>query len=31
VSALAPPYVSDASEYVSYGYTSRQIYGFAYP
>jgi hypothetical protein len=27
---FAPPYVSDASEYVSYGYTSRQIYGFAY-
>jgi hypothetical protein len=22
--------VTDASEYVSYGYTSRQIYGFAY-
>jgi ribonucleoside-diphosphate reductase beta chain len=28
--AFAPPYVTDASEYVSYGYTSRQIYGFAY-
>ena len=27
---FAPPYVTDASEYVSYGYTSRQIYGFAY-
>jgi len=27
---FAPPYVSDAREYVSYGYTSRQIYGFAY-
>jgi ribonucleoside-diphosphate reductase beta chain len=28
--AFAPPYVMDASDYVSYGYTSRQIYGFAY-
>jgi ribonucleoside-diphosphate reductase beta chain len=27
---FAPPYVTDASSYVSYGYTSRQIYGFAY-
>ncbi|HET8823159.1 MAG TPA: ribonucleotide-diphosphate reductase subunit beta [Thermoleophilaceae bacterium] len=27
---FAPPYVADATEYVSYGYTSRQIYGFAY-
>jgi ribonucleoside-diphosphate reductase beta chain len=27
---FAPPYVTDATEYVSYGYTSRQIYGFAY-
>jgi ribonucleoside-diphosphate reductase beta chain len=27
---FAPPYVTDASEYVSYGYTSRQIYGLAY-
>ena len=27
---FAPPYVIDATEYVSYGYTSRQIYGFAY-
>jgi ribonucleoside-diphosphate reductase beta chain len=27
---FAPPYVTDASDYVSYGYTSRQIYGFAY-
>jgi len=27
---FAPPYVKDAREYVSYGYTSRQIYGFAY-
>ena len=27
---FVPPYVSDASEFVSYGYTSRQIYGFAY-
>jgi len=27
---FAPPYVTDAREYVSYGYTSRQIYGFAY-
>jgi ribonucleoside-diphosphate reductase beta chain len=27
---FVPPYVSDPSEFVSYGYTSRQIYGFAY-
>jgi ribonucleoside-diphosphate reductase beta chain len=27
---FAPPYVTDTREYVSYGYTSRQIYGFAY-
>ena len=27
---FAPPYVTNAREYVSYGYTSRQIYGFAY-
>jgi len=27
---FAPPYVNDPSDYVSYGYTSRQIYGFAY-
>jgi ribonucleoside-diphosphate reductase beta chain len=27
---FVPPYVNDASEFVSYGYTSRQIYGFAY-
>jgi ribonucleoside-diphosphate reductase beta chain len=27
---FAPPYVEDPREYVSYGYTSRQIYGFAY-
>jgi ribonucleoside-diphosphate reductase beta chain len=27
---FVPPYVTDASEFVSYGYTSRQIYGFAY-
>jgi ribonucleoside-diphosphate reductase beta chain len=27
---FAPPYVTDATEYVSYGYTSRQIYGLAY-
>jgi len=27
---FAPPYVTDTSDYVSYGYTSRQIYGFAY-
>jgi ribonucleoside-diphosphate reductase beta chain len=27
---FAPPYVTDARDYVSYGYTSRQIYGFAY-
>src|SRR5687768_12215220 len=27
---FAPPYAEDPREYVSYGYTSRQIYGFAY-
>ena len=27
---FVPPYVKDASDFVSYGYTSRQIYGFAY-
>ena len=27
---FAPPYVADARDYVSYGYTSRQIYGLAY-
>ena len=27
---FAPPYVTDPSDYVSYGYASRQIYGFAY-
>ncbi len=27
---FAPPYVDDPREYVSYGYTSRQIYGYAY-
>jgi ribonucleoside-diphosphate reductase beta chain len=27
---FAPPYVTNAADYVSYGYTSRQIYGFAY-
>ena len=27
---FAPPYVEDAGDYVSYGYTSRQIYGYAY-
>jgi ribonucleoside-diphosphate reductase beta chain len=27
---FAPPYVQDPSDYVSYGYSSRQIYGFAY-
>jgi ribonucleoside-diphosphate reductase beta chain len=27
---FVPPYVNDASEFISYGYTSRQIYGFAY-
>jgi ribonucleoside-diphosphate reductase beta chain len=27
---FAPPYARDAREYVSYGYTSRQIYGLAY-
>jgi hypothetical protein len=25
-----PPYVDDPREFVSYGYTSREIYGFAY-
>jgi ribonucleoside-diphosphate reductase beta chain len=27
---FAPPYVTDLTDYVSYGYTSRQIYGLAY-
>jgi ribonucleoside-diphosphate reductase beta chain len=27
---FAPPYVEDPSDYVAYGYSSRQIYGFAY-
>jgi ribonucleoside-diphosphate reductase beta chain len=27
---FVPPYVKDPSEFVSYGYTSRQIYGLAY-
>ena len=27
---FVPPYVDDPSEFVSYGYTSRQIYGHAY-
>lgn len=27
---FAPPYAEDASEYASYGYTSREIYGLAY-
>jgi ribonucleoside-diphosphate reductase beta chain len=27
---FAPPYARDARDYVSYGYTSRQIYGLAY-
>jgi ribonucleoside-diphosphate reductase beta chain len=27
---FVPPYVDDPREFVSYGYTSRQIYGFAY-
>lgn len=27
---FAPPYAKDPREYVSYGYTSRQIYGLAY-
>jgi ribonucleoside-diphosphate reductase beta chain len=27
---FAPPYVNDPSDFISYGYTSRQIYGFAY-
>jgi ribonucleoside-diphosphate reductase beta chain len=27
---FAPPYVDDPREYVSYGYSSREIYGFAY-
>ena len=27
---FVPPYVKDPSDFVSYGYTSRQIYGFAY-
>jgi ribonucleoside-diphosphate reductase beta chain len=27
---FVPPYVDDSREFVSYGYTSREIYGFAY-
>jgi hypothetical protein len=27
---FVPPYATGPREYVSYGYTSRQIYGFAY-
>ena len=27
---FVPPYVEDPSEFVSYGYDSRQIYGYAY-
>jgi ribonucleoside-diphosphate reductase beta chain len=27
---FVPPYVEDPSEFVSYGYTSREIYGLAY-
>jgi ribonucleoside-diphosphate reductase beta chain len=27
---FVPPYVRDPSDFVSYGYTSRQMYGFAY-
>jgi ribonucleoside-diphosphate reductase beta chain len=27
---FVPPYVTDPREFVSYGYTSQQIYGFAY-
>jgi ribonucleoside-diphosphate reductase beta chain len=27
---FVPPYVKDPSQFVSYGYSSRQIYGFAY-
>jgi ribonucleoside-diphosphate reductase beta chain len=27
---FVPPYVDDPCEFVSYGYTSQQIYGFAY-
>jgi hypothetical protein len=27
---FAPPYITDPADFVSYGYTSRQIYGFAY-
>jgi ribonucleoside-diphosphate reductase beta chain len=27
---FVPPYVNDPTDFVSYGYTSRQIYGFAY-
>ena len=27
---FVPPYVKDPSDFVSYGYTSRQIYGLAY-
>jgi ribonucleoside-diphosphate reductase beta chain len=27
---FVPPYVKDPADFVSYGYTSREIYGFAY-
>jgi hypothetical protein len=27
---FVPPYVDDPREFVSYGYTSQEIYGFAY-
>ena len=27
---FVPPYADDPSEWVSYGYTSRQTYGLAY-
>jgi ribonucleoside-diphosphate reductase beta chain len=30
VHVFCPPYVDDASEFVSYGYHSSQFYGFAY-
>jgi ribonucleoside-diphosphate reductase beta chain len=30
VHVFCPPYVDDASDFVSYGYHSSQIYGFAY-
>jgi ribonucleoside-diphosphate reductase beta chain len=30
VHVFCPPYVDDPSEFVSYGYHSSQIYGFAY-